>query len=726
METRLHTFMDIFDTVFESGGEDVQLKKIVIPIIQRDYAQGRKDSDILRVRTRFLSSLYKAVTEKPITLDFVYGDIDAEGIMTPLDGQQRLTTLFLLHWYAAKKESIEAEKTGFLKLFSYETRYSARDFCSFLVEYQPTFNGTVSEEIVNQAWFPLDWKKDPTISSMLVMIDAIDHAFGSVGNLWERLQTGAISFYFLPIKDMGLTDELYIKMNSRGKPLTQFEHFKAELERELYAVDEITAKRITRKIDIEWTDLLWQYRGDDNITDDEFLRYFKFVCDIICYHSGGTPQGKSTDEFDLLHEYFSSENPKALENALVLEDYFDCWQRLAGEKPNTFFDRFISHDHAEGKIKVESRYEIDIFNDCLRTYSDVTGRRRTFPLNRIILLYAFTSYLLHKEEITEEQFARRLRIVNNLTLNSEDEISDSEARTSGNRMTAILAQVDSIIIRGEIDTSIEKSFAPSQIAEEIEKLIWTDNNPEKAEPLFSLEDHILLQGQISIVGLDNDSLFSKFDALFACNYDRVDAALMSIGFYGQKEQNGWRYQLGSGSPRNINAWRSLFHKSRNAGFENTHSILVALLSSVDTINDQSLQEICSNYINSCEEKQQYGWRYYYVKYPIFRPSSYGKYSNRDYPQLPYLFSVMQTQSKLSEYAYNPFLKEADEPHLSKDYYGQRLSYPDVYITCENNSYAIRNKMTGELVEQVEIPHDEAGIDVVNRIDLLKHIISEKT
>jgi hypothetical protein len=201
---------------------------------------------------------------------------------------------------------------------------------------------------------------------------------------------------------------------------------------------------------------------------------------------------------------------------------------------------------------------------------------------------------------------------------------------------------------------------------------------------------------------------------------------MSIGFYGQKEQNGWRYQLGSGSPRNINAWRSLFHKSRNAGFENTHSILVALLSSVDTINDQALQEICSDYINSCEEKQQYDWRYYYVKYPIFRPSSYGKYSNRDYPQLPYLFSVMQTQSKLSEYAYNPFLKEADEPHLSKDYYGQRLSYPDVYITCENNSYAIRNKMTGELVEQVEIPHDEAGMDVVNRIDLLKHIISEKT
>ena len=40
----------------------------------------------------------------------MYGDIDENGRMTPLDGQQRLTTLFLLHVYAAKKENID--KTG--------------------------------------------------------------------------------------------------------------------------------------------------------------------------------------------------------------------------------------------------------------------------------------------------------------------------------------------------------------------------------------------------------------------------------------------------------------------------------------------------------------------------------------------------------------------------------------------------------------------------------------
>ena len=95
MNTTLHSFIDIFDTTFSDGAEAVKLQKITIPIIQRDYAQGRRDPDIDRVRSRFLDSLYRAVSDEPITLDFVYGDIDENGVMTPLDGQQRLTTLFL-------------------------------------------------------------------------------------------------------------------------------------------------------------------------------------------------------------------------------------------------------------------------------------------------------------------------------------------------------------------------------------------------------------------------------------------------------------------------------------------------------------------------------------------------------------------------------------------------------------------------------------------------------
>ena len=106
MNTQLHSFIGLFNSEFSSDNKTVQLKEIIIPKIQRDYAQGRIDSDTVRVRTRFLESLYKALTDVPITLDFVYGDIDNQGVMRPLDGQQRLTTLFLLHKKKTKKEGI--------------------------------------------------------------------------------------------------------------------------------------------------------------------------------------------------------------------------------------------------------------------------------------------------------------------------------------------------------------------------------------------------------------------------------------------------------------------------------------------------------------------------------------------------------------------------------------------------------------------------------------------
>lgn len=724
MSTDLHSFIDIFNSTFKldddtSNAEPIKLEKIVIPIIQRDYAQGRVDADIRRVRERFLASLYQAVTSEPTTLDFVYGDIDEKGIMTPLDGQQRLTTLFLLHWYAAKKDSIPESECDCLRRFGYETRYSARDFCELLLSFTPTFSRPISKEIIDQAWFPLDWRKDPTISSMLVMLDAIDEVFADVLDLWQKLNSSAITFYFLPIREMGLTDELYIKMNSRGKPLTPFEHFKAEMEHELRLVDEGTAKSIIKKVDIDWTELLWPYRGDNNIIDDEFLRYFKFICDVICYRSGGTPQGKSTDEFDLLKKYFSIDAEHPPENAEIMKRYFDCWCSL-GESPSAFLSRFISYTHEAGKIKIDSRNDLDIFGDCLRSYSDMTGRQRSFPLNRIVLLYAITGYLLRKNSVTEEQFSRRLRIINNLIQNSEDEISDSEARTSGNRMPAILAQVDHIMETGKIDTTIAPNFAAAQLAEEAEKVAWLEQNPDKAESLFALEDHNLLRGQISIIGLENYDMFSRFESLFHCRLDKIDCALMSIGFYGQRERNRWRYQLGSGSM--ITAWSDLFHKSANAGFEDTRKILLELLSKAESFTNEFLMRIIAEFISDCEESSLYPWRYYYVKYKSFRPGSYGKYSNNDMINNPYLFSVMQTRSQWSSNTYMPYLKEVDEPHLSRDSMGQRLVYGDRHIICTNSAYVLRKNETEEIIEAIPIKQNESGVDIKDRIVILTQYI----
>ena len=723
MATTLHSFMDIFDTTFGEDQEAVQLKKIIIPIIQRDYAQGRTGSDVTRVRERFLESLYKAVTEKPITLDFIYGDIDEDGNMTPLDGQQRLTTLFLLHWYAAKKGNIAEEDYAFLKKFSYETRYSARYFCIDLVDYKPEFKTAISKEIINQAWFPLDWENDPTISSMLVMLDAIDNKFKDVTDLWDKLKEKSITFYFLPIKDMGLTDELYIKMNSRGKPLTLFEHFKAELEREIRGMDENLANRIMGKIDRDWTDLLWEYRNsgsgssEDNIIDDEFLRYFKFICDVICYRQDKSPLGRSNDEFDLLQQYFSSKCPDAKKNIETMESFLDCWCNIPGyDSPTDFLKSFMTNKHERGKILVENRYNLNIFEDCLHAYSDKTGRIRQFPLNRIVLLYAITTYLSNAGKVSEADFRRRIRIINNLIQNSEDEVSD---RTDRNRMPAILAETDAIILTGAIDETIENSFNASQLLEEKEKIAFLVNNPDMADTLFELEDHFLLNGQISIVGLENLAYTKRFESLFKCSLDKVDCAMMAIGDYGQLERNKWRYQYGSTYQF---AWNGLFHKSANSGFDNTKSVLVSLLAANEEFSDEILKKIADDYLQECEDNHLYPFRYYYIKYQEYRPGSYGKMHNNSAETNPYMFLVMQTRQQLSGNSYYPYLKVASESHLSKDDMGQKLVFGDEHIICTNNSYLRRKNEDESIVDTISIPQNEDGIDTEDRIIVLKNYI----
>lgn len=140
----------------------------------------------------------------------------------------------------------------------------------------------------------MDWINDPTVRGMLTMLDEIQERFSDTDDLWNKLDK--INFYFRDIEEMKLTDDIYIKMNSRGKPLTDFEHFKAELLKIIRSEnnDETAAKRIGLKIDREWTDLLWPYRDKYNLVDDSFLNFFRMISLILIYKSD-----QSSSEFNL-------------------------------------------------------------------------------------------------------------------------------------------------------------------------------------------------------------------------------------------------------------------------------------------------------------------------------------------------------------------------------------------------------------------------------------------
>ena len=180
--------------------------------------------------------------------------------------------------------------------FSYATRPSARLFCQRLTMAAPPPDvADPAGWIVDQSWYLYVWRHDPTIQAMLVMIKAIDERFRGLrcAVAWERLVSEddpAISFQLLPIDEMGSGEELYIKMNSRGKPLTAFENFKARFER-ADLVGQRRPPRSTTASTERGPTIMWRFRGSDDIVDDEFLRYFAFITDVCEWRLGESRAG---------------------------------------------------------------------------------------------------------------------------------------------------------------------------------------------------------------------------------------------------------------------------------------------------------------------------------------------------------------------------------------------------------------------------------------------------
>jgi len=256
--------------------------KILIPKIQRDYAQGRDEPHANEVRENFLSAIFNS-NKLELELDFIYGyvtkkyvDSDIKNCFIPLDGQQRLTTLFLLYLYFNKEINL-------LKNFTYETRQSSKNFCKLLVENRDSIfeiinnNNKPSEVIKDSGWFFGIWVQDPTIKSMLNMLDAIHERANK--KEFNEINLNNITFKFLNMGEHNLADDLYIKMNSRGKPLTHFENFKVSIEKHLDSSikdDENFIKDWKNKIDNQWTQFFWDYK-ENYLVDAPFMRFINRV-----------------------------------------------------------------------------------------------------------------------------------------------------------------------------------------------------------------------------------------------------------------------------------------------------------------------------------------------------------------------------------------------------------------------------------------------------------------
>ena len=644
------TFLGLFD---EPVGGRPRITKIEIPIIQRDFAQGRADEETTALRDRFLDQIIQAATaDVSMGLDFVYGDV-RHGILQPLDGQQRLTTLFLLHWYVASRADTLDGSAPWLR-FSYATRPTARAFTRTLAE-NPYPGGPESPSawITDQPWYVYPWRQDPTISSMLVMLDAIhvrlaQHA-GSFEAVWERLaarpddvRDGAIWFLFLPVVDMDHGEDLYIKMNSRGKPLTTFEVFKADFESIIKTADPARHRHLLDSLDGSWADVLWEYEkraGSDYKIDDEFERYLTFIIEIGEWRDG-KPDRKWHDkaarrlwpiEKRAELAFADPDNEHAERNRDFFFHAFDTW---VGTDPRVELgELFTAGGSGTGPLPLFSATP-DLFGACISKYGSEFSAQETLLLFGVLLARQAGNV------IGFDEVARRLRSLRNVTAAFLDR---------DRYMSSYVASTERLILSGTLDD--RAGFREAWVADEAYKWESLGTNPEIQDPVHQLEDNSLVRGRIMAFDLDSAKLPARAEAFTAVSSpdlrDPLGAALLTKDDYSRDV--GWggkKRQLGSS--KKSDSWTDMLTTGTRASLTNIREPLMSLLddfaqrsaTSTDTPKD-TLEAIHDEWLAERESRNFYDWRYYLVRYAGARSSEGNGYYNGRYDATTAGFSYGQ-------------------------------------------------------------------------------------
>ncbi|MCY0854018.1 DUF262 domain-containing protein [Cupriavidus sp. D39] len=655
MKSLQTSYAGLFTRVFE---DNVTVARIEVPILQRDYAQGRQDTRTSRIRDNFLDALVAAINgDSSLSLDFVYGDVQGDALL-PLDGQQRLTTLFLLHWYVAARCNRLDPSLPWLRL-TYATRASARMFCEQLAKSLPTRGQeSPSRWITDQPWFLQTWDDDPTIQSMLVVLDELHRKLEDVNmeRAWRRLtddEPAAITFHVLPMKAMSLGNDIYIKMNSRGKPLTEFELFKARFERLLETSSPSSAGEFARKIDGEWADVFWRPGARNGSMDEAMVRYIRYLTDVCVWRAGEIANPSEDLEGQSLRTYGSAGKDAAAHVNLLMKG-LDAW---VGIDPDKWFARWFVSQHSDeaqvvGQVsplrlfRPTDRGNCDLFAACCRSH-DTGARNRDFGWPEALLFYAT---LLHRWHDSAD-FGRRLRVVRNLIEGSEDELR-------AHRMPELLDDVQRIVVEGQLD-GISGFNQRIHGAEERAKREFLHAHPALEPIVFELEDHPLLRGCLVAFDLDEHTLPRRaraFSKLFsdARHLPLITGALLAAGDYAIRVRG--RFFL-FGSSRNQAPWREVFSASWRDDMGPTREALGRLLDHVDARGDvplpDTLRGFMEDYLLQCEQVQRHDWRYYFVKYDAMREGASGRYVGID-GRLEYSICMLDKQ-QMNSYYRDPYL-----------------------------------------------------------------------
>lgn len=444
--SQIYTFTKIFTTSIPHSSESdlVTISKIVIPRIQRPYAQGRKGESETKIRESFLKDIFKHLKNgQPMDMNFVYGTVKevkvdndrTEYVMELLDGQQRFTTLYLLHWYLLNKEYRQndpdtADCRKALASFIYQTRATATDFCKSLAQYSCSLDDKKPSECISHArWYYRSYDRDSTIAGMLVMLDAIDECYKASGETCLLDKIELLQFYVLPLMQYNMSEELYMKMNARGLPLSVFDNFKADftsamkkvvpLQEEMVQLaggldgEKVShSENISIKLDAQWIDLFW----DENKKKDADRSYMRFFSRFFaCRYLIDSPRSlKDMRNSDVAVNMFYTQTEKSKDNYLGFEEY--------GQELDAHPDYFTAIEKVLDTLQLHQNVIAESLIPVWGT--DAKGNffvdaNATFSQTLLAVFGAITEFILTFEIFEVDLYRKWMRVVWNIVENTD-------------------------------------------------------------------------------------------------------------------------------------------------------------------------------------------------------------------------------------------------------------------------------------------------------------------
>lgn len=297
-------------------------RRIVIPDLQRDYCWGNEDNDKGtgekgELVTDFVNNLLGQFEEyqnnqdkSSLNLGLFYGYEVLANHIQLCDGQQRLTTLYLLLGMINKK-TIESKDNQLTEgkfrqhlisdfeykhddkepYLNYAIRESSLYFLSDLVCKFFIGNKDNVESVKSADWYFDCYNLDPSIQSMLKALDKIEKIFEEKKSSLEFLEFGEwllnkVTFLYFDMENRKNGEETFVVINTTGESLSSTQNLKPLVLQEKNTLfDNTKFKDDGKGVDQCWEEIetwFWKNRNKEkNDTADagfaEFLRWVSII-----------------------------------------------------------------------------------------------------------------------------------------------------------------------------------------------------------------------------------------------------------------------------------------------------------------------------------------------------------------------------------------------------------------------------------------------------------------